>query len=159
VGNALQVRPWNAAQHTVGTPIELVRDGVGVVLPEFSSDGRWVAFGHSAVGSGQSGDVPASSAAVRSDGTGTMVTLTSDPLDQLAHFASPVAPGRAGNQPAEPMVWVAVVSSRAVGGNATSPRQLWLEAFYPERGVVTPAFHLPGQPATFQVLHGPIALP
>ena len=57
------------------------------------------------------------------------------------------------------MVWIAIISSRPVGGNATSPPQLWLEAFYPERGVVAPAFHLPGQPATLQILHGPIALP
>ena len=85
--------------------------------------------------------------------------LTSDPLDQLAHWASPVALARVGNRDPEPMVWVAINSTRPVGGNATSPTQLWLEAFYPDRGVVSPAFHLPGQPATLQVLHGPIALP
>jgi hypothetical protein len=96
---------------------------------------------------------------VRSDGSGTIVALTSDPLDQLAPWASPIAPARAGNRDPEPMAWIAVVSSRPVGGSATSPRQLWLEAFYPERGVVKPAFHLPGQPATLQLLHGPIALP
>jgi hypothetical protein len=62
-------------------------------------------------------------------------------------------PGRTGGRPAEPMVWVAVNSTR------TGSQQLWLEAFLPERGVVAPAFHLPGQPATFSVLHGPLALP
>jgi hypothetical protein len=157
VGNALRVRPWSAAQLSVGPFVELVRDGDGVVLPEFSSDGRWVAFGHSQVDS--DGDVPASSSAVRVDGSGTMVMLTTDPLDQLAHWASPIAPARVGNRNAEPMVWIAINSTRPVGGNATSPQQLWLEAFYPDRGVVAPAFHLPGQPATLQVLHGPIALP
>jgi hypothetical protein len=157
VGNALHMRAWNAAQQTVGPMVELVRDGNGVVLPEFSSDGRWVAFGHSAPD--QDGDVPASSSAVRVDGSGTMVMLTTDPLDQLAHWASPIASARVGNREAEPMVWIAINSTRPVGGNATSPRQLWLEAFYPDRGVVAPAFHLPGQDAAFQVLHGPIALP
>ncbi|HEY1551461.1 MAG TPA: hypothetical protein VGG28_26710 [Kofleriaceae bacterium] len=156
VGNALHVRSWNAAQMTVGPMVELVRDGNGVVLPEFSSDGRWVAFGHSAADS--DGDVPSSSSAVRVDGS-AMVLLTTDPLDQLAHWASPIAPARVGNREAEPMVWIAINSTRPVGGNATSPRQLWLEAFYPDRGVVAPAFHLPGQDAAFQVLHGPIALP
>jgi WD40 repeat protein len=153
VGNALHVRPWNAATATVGAPIELVRDGGGVVLPVFSSDGRWIAFGHTA-----NTEVPLSSSAVRSDGSGTSVMLTTDPLDQLAHWASPIAPARAGHRAAEPMVWIAFVSTRPIGGNATSLQQLWLEAFYPDRGVVMPAFHLPGQPATLQVLHGPLAL-
>jgi hypothetical protein len=159
VGNALRMRSWNAAQLAVGPPVELVRDGDGVVLPEFSSDGRWVAFGHSLMLPNESGDVPASSSAVRTDGSGTMVMLTADPLDQLAHWASPIASARVGNRAAEPMVWIAINSTRAVGGNATNVTQLWLEAFYPDRGVVAPAFHLPGQPATLQVLHGPIALP
>lgn len=159
VGNALRIRPWSAAQRSVGAPIELVRDAGGVVLPAFSSDGRWIAFGHTAIAPDRILEVPTSSAAVRTDGSGTQVTLTSDPLDQLAHWASPIAPARAGNRAPEPMVWIAFMSTRPVGGNATSPQQLWLEAFYPERGVIAPAFHLPGQPATLQLIHGPIALP
>jgi hypothetical protein len=54
------------------------------------------------------------------------------------------------------MVWIAFVST--LGGAATGAQQLWLEAFCPDRGVVTPAFHLPGQ-GTLMVLHGPLALP
>jgi hypothetical protein len=158
VGNVLRIRSWNAAQLAVGPPVDLVRDVNGVVLPELSSDGRWVAFGHSQPPPSD-GDIPSSSSAVRVDGSGTMVLLTTDPLDQLAHWASPIAPARVGNRNAEPMVWIAINSSRPVGGNATSPQQLWLEAFYPDRGVVAPAFHLPGQPAILQILHGPIALP
>ena len=158
-GNALHARPWSAAQRAVGPPIELYRDHGGVVLPAFSSDGRWVAFGHSEILPDRVNEVPLGSSAVRSDGSRTIVKLTSDPLDRLAHFASPVAPVRAGNRAPEPMVWVAMISNRPVGGNATASHQLWLEAFYPERGLVTPAFHLPGQPATLQILHGPIALP
>lgn len=96
---------------------------------------------------------------MRTDGSGTTVQLTADPLDQLATWASSIAPCRVGNGTAEPMVWIAINSTRPVGGNATSPTQIWLEAFYPDRGIITPAFHLPGQPAALQVLHGPIGLP
>jgi hypothetical protein len=159
IGNALHVRPWNAATASVGAPIELAREAAGVVLPNFSSDGAWVAYGHGTPDPTRLNEVPLGSSAVRADGSGTSVALTADPLDQLAHFASPIAPGRAGGRGAEPMVWIAVNSTRPVGGNATSPQQLWLEVFYPERGVITPAFHLPGQPAALKVLHGPIALP
>ena len=158
-GNAVHARRWSAAQRSVGPAVELFRDGRGVVLPAFSSDGRWVAFGHAEILPDRINEVPVGSSAVRSDGSGAIVALTSDPLDQLAHWASPIAPARAGHRAAEPMAWIAVVSARPVGGNPTSPRQLWLEAFYPERGAVAPAFHLPGQPATLQILHGPIALP
>ncbi len=154
VGNALHVRPWSATAAAVGPSAELVRDSGGVVLPSFSSDGQWIAFGHTI-----DSEVPASSAAVRADGSGTTVLLTSDPLDQLAHWASPVATARAGDRAPEPMVWVSVVSTRPVGGGATSTPQLWLEAFYPERGAISPAFHLPGQPAALSVLHSPVALP
>jgi hypothetical protein len=158
-GNALHVRPWSAAAASVGAPIELVRDGRGVVLPMFSPDGRWVAYGHAAIDPDRINEVPLGSAAVRADGSGTIVELTSDPLDKLAHWASPVAPARAGNRAPEPLVWIAVVSTRPVGGNTTSLAQLWLAAFYPERGVVARAFHLPGQPANLHILHGPVMLP
>jgi len=158
-GNALHVIPWSAAAASVGAPVELVRDGRGVVLPMFSSDGRWVAYGHAAIDPDRINEVPLGSAAVRADGSGKIVELTSDPLDKLAHWASPVTLARVGNRAPEPMVWVAVVSTRPVGGNQASLAQLWLEAFYPERGVVARAFHLPGQPAALHILHGPIALP
>jgi len=130
-----------------------VRDGGGVVLPDFSSDGQWLAFGHTAIDPDRVDELPVRSSAIRTDGSGTEVTLTADPLDKLAHWASPV--GGTG----EPMVWVVIVSKRPVGGATTSPQQLWLEAFYPERGTVSPAFHLPGQPPSLQVLHEPLALP
>ena len=153
VGNALRMRPWNAATGMVGAPIDLVRDGGGVVLPQFSSDGRWIAFGHTQVLPDRLGEVPVRASAIRTDIGGVSVDLTSDPLDKGAQWASPI-----GSSRGEPMVWIAVVSERALGGDA-SPQQLWLEAFYPERRVVTPPFHLPGQPASLQVLHGPVALP
>jgi dipeptidyl aminopeptidase/acylaminoacyl peptidase len=154
IGNALHIRPWNAATASLGAPIELARSADGVVLPNFSSDGRWVAYGTGTPDATRLDEVPTSSTAVRTDGSGTAVQLTADPLDQLAHFASPV--GVAGG---EAMVWVAVISKRPVGGATTAAQQIWLEAFYPDRGVIAPAFHLPGQPDLLQVLHGPIALP
>ena len=152
-GNALRIRSWDAAHATVGPDVELVRDGGGVALPDFSSDGRWLAFGHTAIDPDRVNELPLRSSAIRTDGSGTQVALTADPLDQLAHWASPVG----GNK--EPMVWVAIVSKRPVGGAAASPQQLWLEAFYPERGTISPAFHLPGQSPDLQVLHEPLVLP
>ena len=51
-------------------------------------------------------------------------------------------------------------ATASLGAPIETPlQQIWLEAFYPERGVVARAFHLPGQPADLQLLHGPIALP
>ncbi len=152
-GNALRIRPFTAQGASAGAPVELVRDGGGVTVPSWSSDGRWIAYGRSTIDPTRVGLLPIGSSAVRTDGSGTTVSLTADPRDQLARWASPVTPGRAGGRPAEPIVWVAVNSTR------TGRQQLWLEAFFPERGVVAPAFHLPGQPATFTVLHGPLALP
>lgn len=159
IGNALHVRPWNAATASVGAPVELVREPRGVLLPVFSSDGKWIAYGHPTTDATRLNEVPVGAAAVRTDGSGKIVELTSDPLDKLAHWASPIAPASVGNRAPQPMVWIAVVSTRPVGGQTTSPQQLWLEAFYPELGILTPAFHLPGQPANLKILHGPIALP
>ena len=158
-GNALRIRPWDARTATVGAPIELARNADGVELPSFSSDGRWLAYGIGTPTPDFVSEVPSASIAVRTDGSGTTVQLTADARDQLAHFASPVAATSVGGRAAEPMVWVAVVSTRTVGGATTAAQQLWLEAFYPDRGVIAPAFHLPGQPALLQVLHGPVALP
>ena len=51
-------------------------------------------------------------------------------------------------------------ATASLGAPIETPlQQIWLEAFYPDRGVITPAFHLPGQPAALKVLHGPIGLP
>ncbi|MBV8758387.1 MAG: PD40 domain-containing protein [Deltaproteobacteria bacterium] len=151
-GNALKIRRWNTAEAKVGVATELFRDGGGVELPQFSSDGRWIAYAHSQVLPDRVAEAPLGASAIRTDGLGTNIALTSDPLDKTAQWASPV-----GSSRGEPMVWIAVVSQRALGGDA-APQQLWLEAFYPERGIVTPPFHLPGQPAALQVLHGPVAL-
>jgi hypothetical protein len=155
LGNAIHVRAWNAATASLGAPTELVRDGQGVIMPVYSPDGNWIAYGHT---SGTDSEVPTGAAAVRSDGSGTIVELTSDPLDRLARWASPIAPTRAGSRDPEPMVWIAFVTERPFATLAAGTPQLWLEAFYPDRGVLSPAFHLPGQ-GTVNVIHGPLALP
>jgi hypothetical protein len=147
VGDALHVRPWNAG--AVGASTELVRDGGGVVMPRFSPDGRWISYGTSLDGTNER---PTGSSAVRSDGSAT-VALTTDPLDGLATWASPV-----GTSGGEAMVWIAINSRRPVPGLPAGTGQLWLEVFYPDRGAVSPAFHLPGQ-GTLSMLHGPLALP
>jgi Tol biopolymer transport system component len=152
-GNALRIRSFTAAGASVGPPIELVRDGGGVEMPVWSSDGRWIAYGRTTIDPTRVGGLPIGSSAVRTDGSGTIFSLTADPRDQLARWASPVTIGHVGGRPAEPIVWVAFASTR------TGTQQLWLEAFFPDRGDVAPAFHLPGQPATFAALHGPLALP
>ena len=146
-GVALHVRPWNVATAAIGTPIELVaRDGRGVLMPVYSPDGRWIAYGHSA---DSSTEVPNGAAAVRSDGRGRIIELTTDPLDQNARWDSPVANG---------LVWIAFVSARPFGALPAGTRQLWLEQLDTTTGNLSPAIHLPGQ-GELTVLHGPLALP
>ncbi|HET9987942.1 MAG TPA: hypothetical protein VFQ65_05470 [Kofleriaceae bacterium] len=144
-GAALHVRPWNVATAAIGTPIELVRDGRGVVMPVYSPDGRWIAYAHSA---DPTQEVPTGAAAVRSDGSGRIVELTTDPLDQNARWASPVVNG---------FVWIAMVSARPFGALPAGTRQLWLEQLDTATGTLSPAIHLPGQ-GEIMVLHGPLAL-
>jgi len=146
MGAALHVRPWNVATAAIGTPIELVRDGRGVVMPAYSPDGRWISYAHSADPSTES---PTGAAAVRSDGSGQIIELTTDPLDQNARWASPVVNGQ---------VWIAFVSARPFGTLAAGTKQLWLEQLDTATGTLSPAIHLPGQ-GDINVLHGPNALP
>ena len=146
VGDALHVRPWNVTTAAIGAPLELVRDGRGVGMPVYSSDGRWLAYAHSA---DPPPEVPTGAAAVRSDGSGQILGLTTDPLDKNARWASPVVNGQ---------VWIAFVSQRPVGALAAGTQQLWLEQLDTTTGALSPAIHLPGQ-GDLNVLHGPVALP
>jgi len=154
VGNALHVRSWNAATAALGPVREIVRDGGGILMPVYSPDGQWIVYGHST--STQS-EEPTGGAAVKADGS-AIIQLTTDPKDQLARWASPITAAQAGGRPAERMVWIAFNSARPIGNLPAGTNQLWLEAVFLDRGVVSPAFHLPGQ-GTATVLHGPIALP
>lgn len=154
IGDALHVRSWNAATGALGPVREIVRDGKGVVMPVYSPDGQWIVYGHSA---SSASEEPNGGAAVKADGS-AIIQLTSDPKDELARWASPITAARAGGRPAERMVWIAFNSARPIGTLPAGTQQLWLEALFPDRGVVAAAFHLPGQ-GTATVLHGPIALP
>ena len=145
-GAALHVRPWNVATAAIGTPIELVRDGRGIVMPAYSPDGRWISYGHT---TDPGSETPNGAAAVRSDGSGPIIELTTDPLDQNARWDSPVVNG---------FVWIAFVSARPYGTLPAGTKQLWLEQLDTATGTLSPAFHLPGQ-GTIDVLHGPLALP
>ena len=146
MGAALHVRPWNVATAAIGTPVELVRDGRGVVMPAYSPDGRWISYGHT---TDPLTEAPNGAAAVRSDGSGQIIELTTDPLDKNARWASPVVNG---------LVWITFVSARPFGTLPAGTKQLWLEQLDTATGTLSPAFHLPGQGA-IDVLHGPLALP
>ncbi|MEO8553954.1 MAG: WD40 repeat domain-containing protein, partial [Kofleriaceae bacterium] len=147
LGDALHVRPWNAATGEVGATVELVRDARKIVMPMYSADGKWLAYGHTP---DLATEMPfLGSGAVKTDGSGTVVELTTDPLDRLARFASAAQPGR---------MWVVFTSARPFGSNPAGTKQLWLEAFDPDTGTLSPAFHLPGQRG-LDILHGPTPLP
>ena len=75
IGNALRIRPWDARTATVGAPVELARGAAGVLLPSFSSDGRWIAYGEGTPDPTRLNEVPIGAAAVRTDGSGTTVPL------------------------------------------------------------------------------------
>jgi dipeptidyl aminopeptidase/acylaminoacyl peptidase len=156
VGSALHVRTWDIATNTVGPVVELAST-TGVVGPAFSPDGAWIAFSRTA-----SLDSAASQGinVVRADGSAPPVELLTNIEDGIARFASPIAVTRAGGA-AETMGWLSFSSSRAVG---TVPlvgkqQQLWIAAFYPDRGVVARPFRLPGQDVAMSALHPPVAVP
>lgn len=81
-------------------------------------------------------EVPTGAAAVRSDGSGQIVELTTDPLDKNARWASPVVNGQ---------VWIAFVSQRPVGALAAGTQHLWLEQLDTTTGALSPAIHLRGK--------------
>ncbi|HEY5924606.1 MAG TPA: hypothetical protein VIV11_23165 [Kofleriaceae bacterium] len=143
---------WNAAALTLGSPRVLVpkTEGEYVKLPDFSSDARWVIYTR----------VPALFRAVgtvmlvRADGSAAPLELVHD-VD-FARFATPITVARSGGV-AEPMAWLVVNAERPVGVRSQiGIRQLWVVAFYPERGVASRPVYLSGQRADVAVLHAPI---
>jgi hypothetical protein len=153
-GTALRVRPWDAATGNVGTPITVATDA-GILAPQFSSDGAWIVYTRSTEPT-ERGIV--GGAVVRADGSAPPVVLTTGLGDQIPRWASPVASVRSGGRDAEPIVWIAFSSSRAVGPVPMLVKSLWVAAFYPARGVLARPFHLPGQSRMFSALHSPYAL-
>ena len=153
----LRIHDWDAATATLGAPRTLVsrRDGEYLKLPDFSPDDRWIIYSRGPALFGASGSIMA----IRADGSGEPRALTPD-HDGLARFASPIATVHGGGPAAEPMAWIVMKSFRPVGGRSqTGIGQLWAMAFYPERGVASRPFHLPGQRPDVAVLHAPTAMP
>ena len=157
VGTALHVRSWDATTAAVGPVRELVASA-GVMAPEYSPDGAWILYARTA--SPLSG-VALGTEAIRADGSGQPIELTAGAGDGIPRWASPVALARAGGRDPEPMAWIAVSSERSIGAVPLVGRQqsLWVMAFYPQRGVVSRPFHLPGQSLALSALHAPIRLP
>jgi hypothetical protein len=157
VGTALHLRSWDVTTAAVGPVRELVA-GTGVMAPEYSPDGAWILYARTAS--------PLSAAtqgteAIRADGSGRPIELTAGAGDGIPRWASPVAIARAGGRDPEPMAWIAVSSGRSIGAVPLVGRQqsLWVMAFYPQRGVVSRPFYLPGQSLALSSLHAPIRLP
>ena len=92
---------------------------------------------------------------------GSQVTPTELTADgDFGSFASPILAARAGHDEPEPITWILMKSYRPVGARAQlGVGQLWVMAFFPERGIASRPFHLPGQSASIAVLHKPNALP
>jgi len=145
---------WDAATGTLGPPRTLVPpDGVsGVELPVFSDDGRYVLFTrrpslkdpHAFAGAG----------IVVANGSG-LRAITTDPRDVRFSWASAIAPTMSEGLGPDPMAWLVMNSTRPVGvRDQSGAPQLWLVAWFPERGIATP-FHLPGQDPAAGVRHAP----
>jgi Concanavalin A-like lectin/glucanases superfamily len=56
-----------------------------------------------------------------------------------------------------PMMWIVMKSNRPVGPLAHADPLLWAMAFFPERGVASRPFYLPGQNFEIAVIHAPSA--
>jgi hypothetical protein len=138
----IQVQSWSPATGTLVPGKTLVAPVAGDAykLPEWSPDDAWLLY--TRVRGGKSTIVM-----MPTDGRFIPTELVHDA--DYARFASPLATVRAGSIAAEPVAWI--VMRRAHG--------LWAAAFFPERGVVSRPFLLPGQRADIAVLHAPLALP
>jgi WD40 repeat protein len=153
IGAEIRIRAFDAATATLGAARVLVPRGpLGVELPGFSPDGRWLVY------SRRRGTAHAGAVAVTADGRDAF-EISGDPRDEKARWASTTAPTRADGTVAE-MAWIVLLSSRPVGarGQAKAP-QLWLVAVDLDRHVATRPFHLPGQPADLGARHAPVLVP
>jgi hypothetical protein len=151
----LRVHDWNPATATLGPSLILApaTDGVFVKFPDFSPDDRFVLYSSVPAVTGATGDIMVA----RADGSESSILLASG--YDMARFASPMIAARSGHPDAEPMVWIVMQSDRPVGGrDQTGVPQLYAMAFYPELGVASRPFYLPGQDAGVAVLHAPAIL-
>jgi hypothetical protein len=151
----LRIHDWNPATATLGEPIILApaADGVFVKFPDFSPDDRFVLYSSVPAVTGATGDIMVAGA----DGSTSAIVLATG--YDMARFASPMATARSGHPDAEPMVWIVMQSDHPVGGrDQTGAPQLYAMAYYPDLGVASRPFYLPGQDAGIGVLHAPTIL-
>lgn len=151
----LRVHDWDPATATLGPSLILApaTDGLFVKFPDFSPDDRFILYSSVPAVTGATGDIMV----VRADGSKAPILLASG--YDMARFASPIITARSGYPDAEPMVWIVMQSDRPVGGrDQTGIPQLYAMAFYPESGLASQPFYLPGQDAALAVLHAPAIL-
>jgi hypothetical protein len=151
----LRIHSWDAASSTLGAPEILApaTDGTFAKYPDFSPDDRHVLYSSTPAATGAMGDIMA----VRADGSKAPVLLASG--YDMARFAGPIVTARGGFSDAWPMVWIVMQSDRAVGGrDQTGAPQLYGMAFYPELGLASEPFLLPGQDHALAVQHTPAIL-
>jgi hypothetical protein len=151
----LRVHDWDPATATLGAPLILApaTDGVFVKFPDFSPDDRFVLYSSVPAATGATGDIMV----VRADGSQAPILLASG--YDMARFASPIVAAHSGYPDAAPMVWIVMQSDRPVGGrDQTGVPQLYAMVFYPELGLASQPFYLPGQDAGIAVLHVPAIL-
>jgi hypothetical protein len=151
----LRIHDWDPATAALGEPRTLApaTDGLFVKFPDFSPDDRFVLYSSVPAATGATGDIMV----VRADGSAAPILLASG--YDMARFASPIITARSGDPHATPMVWIVMQSDRPVGGrDQTGIPQLYAMAFYPELGLASTPFYLPGQDAGLAVLHAPAIL-
>jgi hypothetical protein len=148
----LRVHTWDPATATLGEPLILApaTDGLFVKYPDFSPDDRFVLYSSVPAQTGATGDIMVA----RADGAQGPTLLASG--YDMARFASPITTARSGYADASPMVWIIMQSDQPVGGrDQTGAPQLYAMAFYPELGLASRPFRLPGQDPAIGVLHAP----
>ena len=151
----LRVAAWDPKTFALGASRVLAPkiDGTVVKLPDFSPDERWVIYTRTTEQFRVPGDIMITLA------DGTIPSLTLARGFDMARFASSLEAARAGGTDTEPMVWIVMRSNRPVGARSQEGApQLWAMAFYPEKGVASRPFYLPGQDPHIGVLHAPTVL-
>lgn len=117
IGAEIRIRELDAARATLGAARVLVpRGSLGVELPGFSPDGRWLVY------SRRQGAAHAGAAVTTADGRDGF-EISTDARDEKARWASTTAPARADGALAE-LGWIVLLSSRPVGARpqTTAPQ-------------------------------------
>jgi hypothetical protein len=154
IGTQLRYQGFDAATATLGSEVRTLAVGGGIKSPQWSSDSRWLVYARTV--STASTRETLGPAVVDIEGHG--YAITNDTRDNLAHWASPIGASTLQGV-REQMAWIVMTSHRPIGARPTDVSQLWLVGFYPDRGVATRPFPLPGQLAGVTVMHAPSMIP